>query len=83
VAGRLVIMAKMEDELMDMVMAIVFLLMMKNLITFIKKRGLMRISLHMMGCTGGAMIIGVVLIMEIGSIIMVVVTGKIRQHCSC
>jgi len=30
----------------------------------------------MMGCMGGAMIIGGVLIMEIGSIIMVIVIGK-------
>ena len=76
VAGRLVVMAKMEDELMGMVMAIVFILMMKNLINFIKKRGLMRIPLHMMDCTGGAIIISSVLIMEIGSIIMVVIIGK-------
>jgi len=78
VAGGLVIMARMEDELMGMVVAIVFILMMKNMITLIKKRGLMRNPLHMMGCTGGAMIIGGVLIMEIGSIIIVVVIGKIR-----
>jgi len=56
-------MAKTEDELMGMVVAIVFILMMKNLITLIKKRGLMRIPLQMMGCTGGAMIIGGALIM--------------------
>jgi len=45
VAGWLVIMAKMEDELMDVVVAIEFILMMKNLITLITKRGLMRIPL--------------------------------------
>ena len=45
VAGGLVIMAKMEDELMDVVVAIEFILMMKNLITLITKRGLMRIPL--------------------------------------
>jgi len=59
VAGGLVVMAKMEDELMGVVVAIMFILMMKNL------SGLMRITLQMMGCTGGAMIIGGVLIMEI------------------
>jgi len=78
VVGGLVIMANMEDELMGMVVAIVFILMMKNLITFIKKRGLMRIPLHMVGCTGGVMIIDDVLIIEIGSIIMVIVIGKIQ-----
>jgi len=78
VAGGLVIMAKMEDALMDVVVAIVFILMMKNLITLITKRGLMRIPLQMMGCIGGAMIIGDMLIMEIESIIMVVIIGKIR-----
>jgi len=78
VAGRLVIMAKMEDELMGVVVAIVFISMMKNLITLIKKRGLKRIPLHMMGCIDGTMIIGGVLIMETGSIIMVVVIVKIR-----
>jgi len=78
VAGGLVIMAKMEDELIDVVVAIVFILMMKNLITLITKRGLMRIPLQMMGYIGGAMIIGGMLIMEIESIIMVVVIGKIQ-----
>jgi len=78
VAGGLVIMAKMEDELMDVVVDIVFILMMKNLISLIMKRGLMRIPLQMMGCIGGAMITGGMLIMEIESIIMVVVIGKIR-----
>ena len=67
VPGRLVFIAKMEDELMGVVMAIVFILMMENLITFIKKRGLMRIPLQMMGCTGGGMIIGGVIILEIGA----------------
>jgi len=62
---RLVIMAKMEDELMDVVVAIEFILMMKNLITLVAKRGLMRIPLQMMGCIGGAIIIGGMLIMEI------------------
>jgi len=76
VAGGLVIMTKKEDELMGVVVAIMFILMMKNLITFIKNMGLMRISLHMMGCMGGAMIIDGVLIMEIASIIMVIVIGK-------
>jgi len=70
VAGGLVIMARMEDELIDVVVAIVFILMMKNLITLITKRGLMRIPLQMMGCIGGAMIIGGMLIMEIESIII-------------
>jgi hypothetical protein len=78
VVGGLVIMAKMEDELMDVVVAIEFILMMKNLITLVTKRGLMRIPLQMMGCIGGAIIIGGMLIMEIESIIMVVVIGKIR-----
>jgi len=78
IVGGLVIMAKMEDELMDVVVAIVFILMMKNLITLITKRGLVRILLQMMGCVGGAMIIGGMLIMEIESIIIVVVIGKIR-----
>jgi len=78
VAGGLVIMAKMEDELMDVVVAIKFILMMKNLRTLITKRGLMRIPLQMMGCIGGAMITGGMLIMELESIIMVVVIGKIR-----
>jgi len=64
VAGGLVIMAKMEDELMDMVVAIEFILMMKNLITLITKRDLMRIPLQMMGCIGGAMIIDGMLIMR-------------------
>jgi len=76
VAGGLVIMAKMEDELMDVVVAIEFILMMKNLITLITKRGLMRIPLQMMGCICGAMIISDMLIMEIESIIMDVVIGK-------
>ena len=70
VAGGLVIMAKMEDKLMGVVVAIVFILMMKNL------SGLMRIPLQMMGCTTGVVIIGGVVIMEIGSIIMVVIIGK-------
>jgi len=78
VAGGLVIMAKMENEFMDMVVAIVFILMMKNLITLITKRGLMRIPLQMMGCIGGTMIIGGMLIMEIESIIMVVIIWKIQ-----
>ena len=39
VAGGLVIMAKMEDKLMDVVVAIVFILMMKNLLTLISKEG--------------------------------------------
>ena len=38
VAGGLVIMANMEDELMGMVVAIVFILMMKNLKNLITKR---------------------------------------------
>jgi len=54
VVGGLVIMAQMEDELMDVVVAIEFILMMKNLITLVTKRGLMRIPLQMMGCIGGA-----------------------------
>jgi len=78
VAGGLVIMAKMEDEVMGVVVAIVFILMMKDLITLIKKRCLMRVPLHMRGCMGGAMINCDVLIIEIGSIIMVVVVGKTR-----
>ena len=72
-------MAKMEDELMGVVVAIVSVLMMKNLMTLIKKRGLMRIPLQIKGCMGGSMIIGNMLIMEIGlSIIMVAVIGKTR-----
>ena len=45
VVDGLVIMAKMEDELMGVVMAIVCVLMTKNLMTLIKKRGLMGIYL--------------------------------------
>jgi len=71
-------MAKMEDELMGVVVATVCILMMKNLMTLIKKRSLMRIPLQMMDCMGGAMIIGGVLIMEIGSIIVVIVIEKTR-----
>ena len=76
VVGGLVIMAKMEDELIDVVVAIEFILMMKNLITLVTKSGRMRIPLQMMGYIGGAMIIGGMLIMEIESIIMDVVIGK-------
>jgi len=79
VVGKLVIMAKMEDELMGVVMAIICVLMMKNLMTLMKKRGLMRILLQMMGCMGSTMIIGGVLIMEIESIIMVIVIGKTQM----
>jgi hypothetical protein len=50
----------------------------EEFVTLIKKRGLMRIPLQMMGCIDGVMIIDGVLIMEIGSIIMVVVIGKTR-----
>jgi hypothetical protein len=74
VVGRLVIMAKMDDELMGVVVTIMCVLMMKSLMTMLKKRSLLRIPLQMMGCMGGTMIIGVVLIME--SIIVVVVIGK-------
>jgi hypothetical protein len=73
VVVELVIMANIEDELMGVVMAIVCVLMMKNLMTLIKKRGLIRIPLQMMGCIGGAIIIGSVLVMEIGSIIVVII----------
>ena len=76
VVGGLVIMAKMEDELMGVVVAIEFILMMRNLITLVTKRALMRIPLQMMGCIGGAIIIAGMLIMEIESIIMDVVIGK-------
>ena len=38
----------------------------------------MRISLQMMGCIGGGMIIGGMLIIGIESIIMVIVIGKIQ-----
>jgi len=74
VVGRLVNMAKMDDELMGVVVTIMCVLMMKSLMTMLKKRGLLRIPLQMMGCMGSTMIIGGVLIME--SIIVVVVIGK-------
>jgi len=79
VVGGQVIMAKMEDELMGVVMAIVCILTMKNFMTIIKTRSLMRIPLQIMGCMGSAMIIGGVLIMEIWSIIVVVVIGKTQM----
>ena len=80
VVGGLVIVAEMEDELMDVVVTTMCILKMKNPMTLIMRRDLviMRIPLQMMGCLGSAEIVGGVLIMKIGSIIMVVIIGMTR-----
>ena len=80
VVGGLVIMAEMEDELMDVVVTTMCILKMKNPMTLIMRRDLviMRIPLQMMGCLVGAKIIAGVLIMKIGSIIVVIIIGMIR-----
>ena len=80
VVGGLVIVAEMEDELMDVVVTTMCILKMKNPMTLIMRRDLviMRIPLQMMGCLVGAKIVASVLIMKIGSIIVVIIIGMIR-----
>jgi len=75
--GGLVIMARMEDELIVMVVTTVWILKMKNFLILIMKRGLMimKIPLQMVSYLGSAEIIAGVLVIKIGSIIVVVIIG--------